>query len=129
MVSYVRSMELGGFNMPKRLPQNGICPVATTTSLLNSQWKILIMKELLKKTERYSELEKNVAGISQKMLTQSLHELENDGLIHREVFPEIPPHVEYSLTELGNSMRPILQSMHNCSVQYLKKHSQKVTKS
>mgnify|MGYP002069041488 CR=1 FL=1 len=129
MVSYVRSMELGGFNMPKRLPQNGICPVATTISLLNSQWKILIMKELLKKTERYSELEKNVAGISQKMLTQSLHELENDGLIHREVFPEVPPHVEYSLTELGNSMRPILQSMHNWGVQYLKKHPQKITES
>ncbi len=122
-------MELGGFNMPKRLPQNGICPVATTISLLNSQWKILIMKELLKKTERYSELEKNVAGISQKMLTQSLHKLENDGLIHREVFPEVPPHVEYSLTELGNSMRPILQSMHNWGVQYLKKHPQKVTES
>lgn len=115
--------------MPKRLPQNGICPVATTISLLNSQWKILIMKELLKKTERYSELEKNVAGISQKMLTQSLHKLENDGLIHREVFPEVPPHVEYSLTELGNSMRPILQSMHNWGVQYLKKHPQKVTES
>lgn len=111
--------------MPKRLLQNGICPVATTISLLNSQWKILIMKELLKKTERYSELEKNVAGISQKMLTQSLHELENDGLIYREVFPEVPAHVEYSLTELGNSMRPILQSMHNWGVQYLKKHPKK----
>ena len=111
--------------MSKKLLQNGECPVATTISLLSNQWKILIMRELLKKKERYSELQRNVAGISQKMLTQSLHEMENDGIINRHVFPEIPPHVEYSLTKLGESMRPILQSMHNWGLQYLATNPEK----
>lgn len=111
--------------MPKRLLQDGECPIATTVSLLNSQWKILIMRELLKRTERYSELERNVAGISQKMLTQSLHEMEDSGIINRHVFPEIPPHVEYSLTDLGESMRPVLQAMQNWGTQYLANHPEK----
>ena len=72
------------------------------------------MRELLlHPSERYSELQHSVAGISQKMLTQSLHEMTADGIVQRQVFPEVPPHVEYRLTELGQSMDPILKAMHN----------------
>lgn len=112
--------------MAKKLVQDGSCPVATTISLLNSQWKILIMCELLlHPSERYSELQHSVAGISQKMLTQSLHEMTADGIVQRQVFPEVPPHVEYRLTELGQSMDPILKAMHNWGNQYLASHPEK----
>lgn len=112
--------------MAKRLVQDGSCLVATTISLLNSQWKILIMRELLlHPSERYSELQHSVAGISQKMLTQSLHEMTADGIVQRQAFPEVPPHVEYRLTELGKSMDPILKAMHNWGNQYLASHPEK----
>lgn len=112
--------------MAKKLVQDGSCPVATTISLLNSQWKILIMRELLlHPSERYSELQHSVAGISQKMLTQSLHEMAADGIVQRQAFPEVPPRVEYRLTELGQSMDPILKTMHNWGNQYLDSHPEK----
>ena len=112
--------------MAKKLVQDGSCPVATTISLLNSQWKILIMRELLlHPSERYSELQHSVAGISQKMLTQSLHEMAADGIVQRQAFPEVPPHVEYSLTELGKGMDPILKAMHSWGNQYLASHPEK----
>lgn len=112
--------------MAKKLVQDGSCPVATTISLLNSQWKILIMRELLlHSSERYSELQHSVAGISQKMLTQSLHEMTADGIVQRQAFPEVPPRVEYRLTELGQSMDPILKAMHNWGKQYLASHPEK----
>lgn len=112
--------------MAKKLVQDGSCPVATTISLLNSQWKILIMRELLlHPSERYSELQHSVAGISQKMLTQSLHEMTADGIVQRQVFPEVPPRVEYRLTELGQSMDPILKTMHNWGNQYLASYPEK----
>lgn len=112
--------------MAKKLVQDGSCPVATTISLLNNQWKILIMRELLlHPSERYSELQHSVAGISQKMLTQSLHEMTADGIVQRQVFSEVPPRVEYRLTELGQSMDPILKAMHNWGNQYLASHPEK----
>lgn len=112
--------------MAKKLVQDGSCPVATTISLLNSKWKILIMRELLlHSSERYSELQHSVAGISQKMLTQSLHEMTADGIVQRQAFPEVPPRVEYRLTELGQSMDPILKAMHNWGKQYLASHPEK----
>lgn len=112
--------------MAKKLVQDGSCLVATTISLLNSQWKILIMRELLlHSSERYSELQHSVAGISQKMLTQSLHEMTADGIVQRQAFPEVPPRVEYRLTELGQSMDPILKAMHNWGKQYLASHPEK----
>lgn len=112
--------------MTKKLAQDGSCPVATTLSLLNSQWKILIMRELLiHSSERYSELQRNVVGISQKMLTQSLHEMTVDGIVQRQVFPEVPPHVEYSLISLGQSMDPILKAIHSWGNQYLASHPEK----
>ncbi|RMC51574.1 helix-turn-helix domain-containing protein [Lactobacillus sp. ESL0228] len=109
----------------KTLEQNGICPVATTINLLSSKWKILIMRDLLTKKMRYSELKNSVSGISQKMLTQSLREMENDGLIKRKVFPVIPPKVEYSLSKLGQSMRPVIDAMADWGSTYLDKNPTK----
>lgn len=87
------------------------CPVATTVQLIGSKWKILILRNLLSRPWRFNELKKDLDGISQKVLTDSLRSMENDGLIIRTVYPEVPPHVEYSLSSIGESMRPIIQAM------------------
>lgn len=87
------------------------CPVATTVQLIGSKWKLLIMRNLFTRPWRFNELKKNLEGISQKVLTDSLRAMEKDGIIIRTVYPEVPPRVEYSLSELGESMRPILDSM------------------
>lgn len=87
------------------------CPVATTVQLIGSKWKLLILRNLLARTWRFNELQKSLEGISQKILTDSLRSMETDGIIIRTVYPEVPPRVEYSLSELGESMRPILASM------------------
>ena len=82
--------------------------MATTVQLIGSKWKLLIMRNLLVRPWRFNELMKSLDGISQKVLTESLHSMEDDGIIIRTVFPEVPPHVEYSLSEVGESMRPII---------------------
>lgn len=87
------------------------CPVATTVALLGSKWKLLIMRNLLSRPWRFNELKKDLEGISQKVLTDSLRSMEADGLLTRTVYPEVPPRVEYTLTELGYSLRPILEAM------------------
>ena len=87
------------------------CPVATTVSLIGSKWKLLIMRNLMARPWRFNELKRDLDGISQKVLTDSLRSMEEDGIIVRTVYPEVPPHVEYSLSELGESMRPIIKSM------------------
>ena len=87
------------------------CPVATTVQLIGSKWKLLIIRNLLVRPWRFNELHRDLTGISQKVLTDSLRGMENDGLIVRTVYAEVPPRVEYSLSELGESMRPILDSM------------------
>lgn len=87
------------------------CPVATTVSLIGSKWKLLIVRNLLERSWRFNELKKDLAGISQKVLTDSLRSMEEDGLITRTVYPEVPPRVEYALSELGESLKPILDSM------------------
>lgn len=87
------------------------CPVATTVQLIGSKWKLLIIRNLLVRPWRFNELQKSLEGISQKVLTDNLRSMEADGIIIRTVFPEVPPRVEYSLSELGESMRPILDSM------------------
>ncbi|MEY8662828.1 helix-turn-helix domain-containing protein [Ligilactobacillus faecis] len=104
-------------NLP--LPQTGSCPVATTVSLLSSKWKLLIVRDLLKGTKRYSELKQSVASVSQKRLTRSLRELEQDGLVLREVFPVIPPRVEYRLSPLGDSLRPLFSALKDWDLMYL----------
>lgn len=87
------------------------CPVATTVSLIGSKWKLLIIRNLLVRPWRFNELKKNLEGISQKVLTDSLRSMEADGIITRTVYPEVPPRVEYALSELGMSLKPILDSM------------------
>lgn len=87
------------------------CPVATTVTLIGSKWKLLIIRNLLARPWRFNALKKDLDGISQKVLTDSLRSMEEDGLILRTVYPEVPPHVEYSLSSLGESLKPILDSM------------------
>ena len=87
------------------------CPVATTVALIGSKWKLLIIRNLLKRPWRFNELKKDLEGISQKVLTDSLRSMENDGLITRTVYPEVPPRVEYALSDLGKTLKPILDSM------------------
>ena len=96
------------------------CPVATTVQLIGSKWKLLIMRNLLERPWRFNELKKNLIGISQKVLTDSLRSMEEDGIITRTVYPEVPPHVEYALSDLGESMRPILTAMQEWGTNYKK---------
>ncbi len=87
------------------------CPVATTVSLIGSKWKLLIIRNLLVRPWRFNELQKSLDGISQKVLTDSLRSMEEDGIITRTVFPEVPPRVEYALSKLGESLRPLIGDM------------------
>lgn len=96
------------------------CPVATTVQLIGSKWKLLIMRNLLERPWRFNELKKNLEGISQKVLTDSLRSMEEDGIITRTVYPEVPPRVEYALSETGESMRPILNAMYDWGTNYKK---------
>ena len=94
------------------------CPVATTVQMIGSKWKLLIMRNLLARPWRFNELKKDLEGISQKVLTDSLRSMENDGIIIRTVYPEVPPRVEYALSELGESMRPIMDAMEQWGLDY-----------
>lgn len=87
------------------------CPVVTTVQLIGSKWKLLIMRNLLSRPWRFNELKKDLDDISQKVLTDSLRSMEEDGIITRTVYPEVPPRVEYALSETGESIRPILNAM------------------
>lgn len=87
------------------------CPVATTLMLIGNKWKIFIIQQLMDRPFRFSELRCAIPGISEKVLTDNLRAMEKDGLITRTVFPEVPPRTEYALSELGNTMRPIIESM------------------
>lgn len=92
----------------KDLPK---CPIETTLKMLGCKWKVLIIRELLTGTKRFGELKRAVAGITQKVLTSKLREMEELGLLEREVYPQIPPKVEYTLTDIGYSLRPVLESL------------------
>ncbi len=94
------------------------CPVATTVALIGSKWKLLILRNLLARPWRFNELRKSLEGVSQKVLTDSLRSLEEDGVITRTVYPEVPPRVEYALTELGYSLKPILDAMQAWGMDY-----------
>lgn len=96
------------------------CPVATTVSLIGSKWKILIMRNLLVRSWRFNELRKDLDGISQKVLTDSLRSMEDDGIVTRTVYAEVPPRVEYALSPLGESMRPIMDAMEKWGTEYKK---------
>ena len=99
------------------LPQ---CPVATTVSLIGNKWKLLIIRNLLAGKARFKDLKNGIDGISQKVLTDNLRAMEEDGIIIRKSYPEIPPRVEYELSELGNSLRPIIKSMEVWGNEYKK---------
>ncbi|WP_093988767.1 winged helix-turn-helix transcriptional regulator [Massiliimalia timonensis] len=98
------------------------CPVATTVQLIGSKWKLLIIRNLLQRPWRFNELRRDLEGISQKVLTDSLRSMEEDGIITRTVYPEVPPRVEYALSDLGESMRPIMNAMEEWGKNYLLLH-------
>ena len=87
------------------------CPVETTLTLISDKWKVLILRDLLPGTKRFGELKKSIGHVSQKVLTAQLRQMEQSGLLTRTVYPEVPPRVEYSFTELGYSLKPILDAM------------------
>ena len=94
------------------------CPVEYTASMIANKWKILILRDLITGTKRYNELTRSVVGISAKVLTENLRELESDGIIERKVYPEVPPKVEYYLTDKGNDLRPIIDLMKEYGLKY-----------
>lgn len=97
------------------------CPVETTMMLISNKWKIFILRELLAGTKRFSELQKSVTNISQKVLTQNLRSMEEDGIVIREVFAEVPPRVEYRLSELGTTLRPVIDVLWDWGLRYKEK--------
>ena len=99
------------------------CPVETTLMLIGDKWKVLILRDLMSGTKRFGELKRSVGGISQKVLTSNLRDMEDNGLVTREVFAEVPPRVEYSLTEIGHSLKPIIDSMMDWGMDYKAKMS------
>ncbi|RYG39408.1 transcriptional regulator [bacterium] len=94
-----------------RHPESSPCPVETTLRIVGGKWKAVILFRLVEGKKRFSELKRLLPGATQQMLTQQLRELERDGIVHREVYAEVPPRVEYSLTELGYTLEPVLNLM------------------
>lgn len=113
-------LEMNGGMIMLTKEEMPVCPVATTVSLIGSKWKLLILRNLLAGPWRFNELKKNLEGISQKVLTDSLRSMEKDGIITRTVYAEVPPRVEYALSELGESMRPIIRAMEAWGIEYKK---------
>lgn len=100
------------------------CPVETTLILISDKWKVLILRDLLPGTKRFGELKKSIGHVSQKVLTAQLRQMEQSGLLTRTVYPEVPPRVEYSLTELGYSLKPILDAMSTWGENYKENYYQ-----
>lgn len=101
--------------MTEQLPD---CPVETTLMLIGDKWKVLILRDLMDGTKRFGELKRSIGSISQKVLTSQLRDMEQKGLVSRKVYAQVPPKVEYTLTELGKSMSPILQILANWGTEY-----------
>ena len=95
-----------------------ICPVETTLTLISDKWKVLILRELLTGTKRFGALKKSIAGVSHKVLAAQLRQMEDSGLLVRTVYPEVPPRVEYTLTELGYSLKPVLDALQSWGEEY-----------
>lgn len=106
--------------MEKNLPD---CPVETTLMLISDRWKVLIIRDLLDGTKRFGEIKKSIGKVSQKVLTANLRSMEESGLLTRKVYPEVPPRVEYTLTQTGYSLKPILDAMVEWGTEYKKKNS------
>ena len=94
------------------------CPVETTLTLISDKWKVLILRDLMNGTMRFGELRKAIGQVSQKVLTAQLRQMEGSGLLTRTVYPEVPPRVEYTLTDLGRSLKPILDAMWEWGEEY-----------
>ena len=105
--------------MGKNLPA---CPVETTLMLISDRWKVLIIRDLLDGTKRFGEIKKSIVNVSQKVLTANLRSMENSGLLTRKVYPEVPPRVEYTLTETGYSLKPVLDAMVAWGTEYKQKN-------
>ncbi len=106
--------------MERQLPA---CPVETTLELIGDKWKVLILRDLVGGTKRFGELKKSIGSVSQKVLTSQLRDMEDKGLVSRKVYAEVPPRVEYTLTETGYSLKPILDAMANWGAEYKEKNS------
>ena len=102
---------------PKKLPKN---PIEVTIKMINCKWKILIIRELLTGTKRFGEIKKSVTGITQKVLTSKLRELEQDGLLTREIYEQTPPKVEYTLTDVGYSLHTVIEALKEWGKDYKK---------
>lgn len=102
------------------------CPVERTLEVIGGRWKVLILRELFQGVQRFGQLHRALNGITQKMLTQQLREMEHDGIIHREVYLQVPPKVEYSLTPLGESLKPIIDSMHEWGIRHLQEQNPEI---
>ncbi len=100
------------------------CPVATTVDIIGSKWKLLILRNILAEPKRFGELQRALEGISQKVLTESLRDMEQAGILTRTAYPEVPPRVEYGLSELGETLRPIIQEMEKWGKNYIIKTAQ-----
>ena len=96
------------------------CPVETTLTLISDKWKVLILRDLLPGTKRFGELKKSIGHVSQKVLTAQLRQMEQSGLVNRKVYAEVPPKVEYSLTDVGYSLKPIFDAMWTWGEEYQK---------
>lgn len=94
------------------------CPIETTLTLIGNKWKVLILRDLMPGSKRFGKLQRSIGQISQKVLTSNLKEMETKGIVHRKVYAEVPPRVEHSLTDLGKSLNPILDSMWNWGENY-----------
>lgn len=103
---------------PQYLPA---CPVETTLKLIGNKWEVLVLRDLMPGTKRFGELKQSIGGVSQKVLTAKLREMEASGLVERHVYAEVPPRVEYSLTPLGRSLKPVLDSLEQWGTAYKKK--------
>lgn len=111
---------MSNHNIKKELPA---CPVETTLTLIGDKWKVLILRDLLSGTKRFGELKRSIGNVSQKVLTAQLRAMEESGLLTRTVYAEVPPRVEYTLTELGQSLSPILDAMWHWGEEYKAKNS------
>lgn len=105
----------------KELPA---CPVETTLTLISDKWKVLILRDLLQGTKRFGELKKSIGHVSQKVLTSQLRQMEESGLLTRKVYAEVPPRVEYTLTEVGYSLKPIMDTMWAWGEEYKRRNEQ-----
>jgi DNA-binding HxlR family transcriptional regulator len=98
------------------------CPVETAIQVMGGRWKVLVLHELLGGVKRFSELSRKLSGVSHRTLTQQLRERESDGIVRRKVYRQVPPKVEYSLTPIGQTLKPVLDHLHSWAIQYSAMH-------